>query len=62
MILDDEMKFAEHFKILRALGIFSRAAKFLPASAKITLYNTLIFPHIDYIVVLFGQTHSVKNT
>ena len=51
--LDSQLKFSEQFdstysKLKRAIGIFGRAAKFLPASACITLYNTLILPRIDY--------------
>ena len=55
------MKFAEHFKTLlgklnRALGIFSIAAKYLPASAKITLYNALKLPHMDYCSIVWSNS------
>ena len=61
VILDDEIKFVAHFKILmgkliRALGIFSRAATFLLASARITLYHTLILPHIDYCSTVWSNS------
>ena len=30
------------------MGILERAAPFLPAKTRKTLFNTLILPHIDY--------------
>ena len=51
--LDSQMKFKIHVndvinKMKRALGIFTRAAQFVDPSTRITLYNTLILPHLDY--------------
>ena len=55
------MKFIEQFgitlnKLKRALGIFSRAAKFIPSKTRITLYNTLILPHIDYCSTIWSNS------
>ena len=51
--LDSQMKFQIHVndvvnKMKRALGIFTRAAQFVDTGTQITLYNTLILPHLDY--------------
>ena len=51
--LDNQMKFEIHVndvinKMKRALGIFSRASQFVDSRTRITLYNTLILPHLDY--------------
>ena len=51
--LDSQMKFQIHVndvinKLKRALSIFTRAAHFVDISTRITLYNTLLLPHLDY--------------
>ena len=61
IILDSHLKFIEQFdstlgKLKQALGIFSRAAKFIPANSRITLYNTLILPHIDYCSTIWSSS------
>jgi len=61
IILDSNMKFTEQFdsilsKLKRAIGIFSRAAKFIPSNTRITLFNTLILPHIDYCSTIWSTS------
>ena len=42
-------------KISRAIGILNRLKRQLPVEIKITLYNTLILPHINYGILLWGD-------
>ena len=56
-------------KLKKALGVFSRAAKFLMTESQITLYNTLVLPHLDYCATFWilkrrgisGRTGSKKG-
>ena len=64
--LDSHMKFAEQFditycKLKKAIGIFTRAAQFIPTSACITLYNTLILPHLDYCSTVWSPSLCKKD-
>ena len=63
VILDENMRYDEyikklHSKLKRSLGILRRASKFLNKETKITLYNTLILPHIDYCSTVWGNCTS----
>ena len=60
MTLHQELKFEKEFeeivnKLKRALGVLSRAAYFLDGDSKITLYNTLVLPHLDYCNTVWGS-------
>ena len=64
--LDSKLTFIDQFdetfkKLNKALGIFSRAAKFIPQSACITLYNTLILPYIDYCSTVWSASLRKKD-
>ena len=42
-------------KISRSIGILNRLKRQLPMGIKITLYNTLILPHLNYGILLWGD-------
>lgn len=41
-------------KISRALGIINKLKHFIPLDSKITMYNTMILPHINYGILAWG--------
>lgn len=45
-----------HSKISRAAGIINRLKNFLPTRVKLTLYNSLIVPHINYNLIVWGSS------
>ena len=61
IILDSKLNFHAHLdsvvsKLKKASGVFFRASKFLPPDCKLTLYNTLILPHIDYCSTVWSTS------
>lgn len=59
--LDQHLTFTEHIdsiisKTSRALGALKRAARYIPQDTRITLYNTLVLPHLDYCATVWGTT------
>jgi len=45
-------------KISRAIGILNRLKHFLPLHVKHTMYNSLIFSHINYCILAWGEKSS----
>lgn len=43
-------------KVNRSIGVIKRSAPYLPLDARITLYNSLILPHLDYCSTVWGCT------
>ena len=43
-------------KISRAVGVMRRLRQFLPSHVLLTLYNTLILPHLQYGILLWGKS------
>ena len=59
--INDKMSWKDHIdticgKISRAIGILNRLKHFLPLHAKLCIYNSLILPHINYGILLWGHT------
>jgi exonuclease III len=57
--LDSNLRWQTHInkisnKISRANGIFNRMKHILPENILLTLYNTLVLPHFNYGVLLWG--------
>ena len=53
LVLDERLRYDDYMKQLigklkRSLGVLRRASKFIDQVTRVTLYNTLILPHIDY--------------
>lgn len=42
-------------KVARATGIINRLKRIVPESIRITLYNTLILPHLSYNLLIWGH-------
>ena len=59
--INDKMSWKNHIdiicgKISRAIGTLNRLKHFLPLHAKLCIYNSLILPHINYGILLWGHT------
>ena len=57
--LDKHMSWKSHIdsvytKISRSVGILNRLKHFLPLNIKLNIYNSLILPHINYGILLWG--------
>ena len=58
--LDENMTWKSHVnkianKISRTNGTLNRLKRFLPKSILLTLYNTLILPHLTYGILVWGK-------
>jgi hypothetical protein len=59
IVLDSSLKWKKHIdfisnKINRISGIFYRLKRFLPENILLMLYNSLVLPHLNYGVLLWG--------
>ena len=61
VIIDDKLTWSEHISyitetISRNTGVISRLRSFLPSSALISLYNTLVLPYLYYCNIIWART------
>ena len=61
VISDDILTWSEHISsitktISRNTGVISRLRSFLPSSALISLYNTLVLPYLYYCNIIWAHT------
>ena len=64
LTLDENLSWKSHIdkvkaKIIRASGIINRLKNILPINVKVTLYNSLVLPHINYNLIIWG--HQAKQ-
>ena len=64
IIIDHKLSWSEHISsvnkvICRNSGVISKIRHFLPASSLVLLYNTLIYPYLNYCNIVWA---SVSNT
>ena len=60
IFLDEEMKWKSHVnhiisKISKNIGIMSKLRDCLPQHILLLLYNTLVLPHLNYCIILWGK-------
>ena len=48
-------------KVSRAIGIINAMKKTFPISTLVTLYNSLIMPHINYCLLIWGASSNVNK-
>ena len=61
--IDETLSWKPHItkvcnKIARSIGVIKKLNKFLPESTLVTLYNSLILPHILYGILVWGHTNN----
>ena len=61
--IDRYLKFDKHVdmmvgKINRALGVLKRACKYIPLKSRKIIFNTLVLPHFDYCITVWGSCNS----
>ena len=62
ILIDENLKWKTHIasvatKISRNIGIMGRAKHLLSARELIMLYNTLVLPHLNYCVAIWGKNY-----
>ena len=61
LIIDDKLTWSDHIreitkKVAKTVGIISRIRHFLPTNVLLTLYDSLILPHLNYGIILWGSS------
>ena len=59
IVIDKHLNFKSHvdkiaIKISRAIGIINKLKHFLPENILLSLYNSLILPHLNYGILIWG--------
>ena len=62
IILHENLKWEEHVnhvsnKILKVIGTISKLKQYIPSDVLLTLYNSLILPHLYYGITLWGYNN-----
>jgi hypothetical protein len=61
VVSDERLKYDQHLneiicKLNRSLGILRRASRYVDQVTRVTLFNTLLLPHIDYCSTIWGNS------
>ena len=61
IIIDQHINWREHIdkisaKISRSIGVIRRLMKFVPSDTLKILYNSMVLPHLQYGILLWGKT------
>ena len=64
VVINDTLSFSTHIsnissKISKTIGIMYRIRSFVPESALLKLYYSLIYPYLSYCNVIWGDTHDI---
>ena len=64
LIIDEKLSWKTHVDgicrtIFRNIGIINKVKFCLPTSSLLMLYSTLIFPYLNYGILVWGNTHSL---
>ena len=59
IVIDQNLNYYEQMnslivKLNRSVGILKRVSPFIPRKSRITMYNTLVLPHLDYCSTVWG--------
>ena len=63
LIINKQLKWNDHIdhivlKISRIIGVLTRLKNHIPLNILITLYNSLLLPHINYSLIVWGHQPS----
>ena len=66
VIIDENLKYNDYMdalicKLNRSIGVVRRASKYVDQITRVTLYNTLVLPHIDYCSTVWGNSIRKKD-
>lgn len=61
--IDDKLTWKQHIsevskKLSKSNGVINRLKNFLPKKSLLTLYNALVLPHLNYSLLVWGNTQS----
>ena len=62
IVLDKHLNFKQHiskilFKISKTVGVMNKLKHFLPSVTLLTIYQSLIMPHLNYGILVWGSQH-----
>ena len=65
ILIDDDLSWKSHTSHIARIvskynGIFRRIKPFLPSDTLATLYNTLVFPYLNYCVIIWGDKNNAN--
>ena len=60
LIINKQLKWNDHIvlKISRFIGVLTRLKNPIPLNISITFYNSLLLPHINYLLIVWGHQPS----
>ena len=66
LIIDEHLSWKQHVcklanKLSRSIGVMNKLKRYLPSHIMLTLYNTLILPHLQYSILCWGHNASRIN-
>ena len=61
--INKQLKWNDHIdhivlEISRIIGVLTRLKNYMPLNILITLYNSLLLPHINYLLIVWGHQPS----
>lgn len=64
IFIDDKLKWDSHInyvskKVSNGLFAINKAKQFLPEQSLVSIYYTLIYPHLSYGITMWGGAHSI---
>ncbi len=65
VIIDSNMTWSAHIsqtskKVARAIGVLNKARKCLPVKTLLTLYSTLVLPHLNYCNIIWASNYPTR--
>lgn len=65
LLIDDELSFKQHVDLVKqrirpVIPVMWRVGKYLPDSSKKSLYFSLVFSHINYMIPIYGNCVTYK--
>ena len=65
VLIDDKLHFSNHInqickKISRSIGVIKKLSAYLPQSSLITLYYSIVYPHVIYAIKVWGSSSQTQ--
>ena len=65
VVLNNRLSFEDHLemilnKVNKTMGLFCRLQNILQTTARLTIYKTLIRPHLDYCDIIYDQAYNAS--
>ena len=65
VLIDDQLHFSDHInkicrKVSRSIGVNKKLSAYLPQSSLITLYYSIVYPHLFYAIEVWGSSSKTQ--